>query len=447
MKTLSKKIMLMMSLFLASVAFTACSSSDDDGGGTGSSPITDGPQESTAKCLVPAFSESKLRWGFINENGEFVIAPQFYDAEMFDAELGIARVYTENGKCFIDSLGNIKTLPVSFDDIMLPPLTGNPFLNGLALVNKDGLYGLVNTNFDYVIQPQYKDIIPMSLDGETQCYISPDGFIKCIENGKYGYINTKGETVLDFKYESLGDISENGLIACGRSIYHQGMSGLSTVYHYINIQGKTVINPSTNFYGAGQFHNGVAIVNTSNAFGLVGNYGLINERGAYVVSPQYGSLSYIGDNRYIFAKYDEKRRYLYGIIDSSGKEIKPATYYRIGNFTDDGVAVAETSLNGKYGYIDKNGNVVIDFLYKYANEFNNGYAEVTNIDDTRLLINKSGDVVMTLQENETAEFRSGLFFINSYTESESSGRLESRYVNLLGKTVYSWSLEGDKIYE
>lgn len=446
MKTLSKKIMLMMSLFLASVAFTACSSSDDDGGGTGSSPITDGAQESTAKCLVPAFSESELRWGFINENGEFVIAPQFYGAEMFDAELGLASVYTENGTCLIDSLGNIKPLPVSFDYIRIP------FLNGFTVVNKDGLYGLVNTNFDYVIQPKYKDIIPMSLDGETQCYISPDGFIKCQdENGKYGYINTKGETVLDFKYDFIydiiGNISENGLIACGRSIYHQGMIGKHIVYRYINIQGKTVINPSTNFYDAGQFHNGVAIVNTSNGFGIEGNYGLINERGSYVVSPQYGSLSYIGDNRYIFAKYDEKHRYLYGIIDSSGKEIIPATYYRIGNFTDDGVAVARTSLNGKYGYIDKNGSVVIDFLYKDANEFNNGYAEVTNIDDTRLLINRSGDVIMTLQENETAEFRSGLFFIDSSTESESHSKVEGRYVNILGKTVYSWSVEGDKIYE
>ncbi len=436
MKTLSKKIMLMMSLFLASVAFTACSSSDDDGGNPEETfPVTNETQGNTSKCLVPACDEASGLWGFINENGELVIAPQFYHAEVFNAELGIAKVYTENGECFIDSLGNIKTLPVSL----------GYFLNGFAVVEQDGLCGLINKNFDYVIQPKYKEIVPISLNGSSSCYISPAGFIKCQdENGKYGYINTNGETVLDFKYDYLGELSENGLVACGTNIWHPGMTARGIVYHYIDTNGKTVIQPSTNFYDAGQFYNGVAIVNTSNSMMISeGNYGLINERGSYVVSPQYKSLSYIGDNRYIFANYDKQRRYLYGIIDSSGKEITPATYFRIGSFTDDGVAVARTSLNGKYGYIDKNGNVIIDFQYNDADAFHNGYAQVTNIDGTKQCINKSGNVVMTLQENETVEFRSGLFFIISLTESGSSYKEDCRYVNLLGKTVCSWT----EIYE
>ena len=40
-------------------------------------------------------------------------------------------------------------------------------------------------------------------------------------------------------------------------------------------------------------------------------------------------------------------------------------------------------------------------------------------------------------------------FIDSSTISESPyiDKVEGRYVNILGKTVYSWSVEGDKIYE
>lgn len=51
--------------------------------------------------------------------------------------------------------------------------------------------------------------------------------------------------------------------------------------------------------------------------------------------------------------------------------------------------------NAIYGYIDKKGEQVIDFQYKYAGKFSNGLALVQNTDRTASYIDKNGKVVIS----------------------------------------------------
>lgn len=433
MRTLSKKIMLLMSLFMASTAFTACSSDDDD--------VSDDIQNidgasyggTNGKCLCPAFSEADGLFGYINEKGQMVIAPQFSEAKEFDASTGLAQVYKDGNECFIDSLGNIKNSSANFGYLSDPSYRGEPFFNGFAVaINnfKDMQRGLINTNFEYIIQPKYMDIRLMYTDRQNPSYVSPDGLVICSNtNNKYGCINTKGETVLDFKYDDLGSISEDGLIACGTDVDRPGWSARSIQYRYIDKTGKTVID--SKYYDALEFHDGVALVNTSNAFDQSknGSWGLINERGTEVVWPRYSHLSYIADNRYKFLDG------LYGIMDASGKEIVPATYINIGDFTD-GIAVATDKYNTQ-GYIDVNGNVVIEFIYKEATDFQNGYAGVTDVNNLSYIIDKSGNIIVMLEKgyNLIYAHKNGLFYITKFFDDG----IQNKYVNLLGETVYSWT--------
>jgi hypothetical protein len=66
---------------------------------------------------------------------------------------------------------------------------------------------------------------------------------------------------------------------------------------------------------------------------------------------------------------------LYGFIDTDGEQIVPFIYKEANNFSE-GLAVVQNK-EGKYGYIDKKGTVAIDFLYEYAYDFENGAAYVT----------------------------------------------------------------------
>ena len=74
---------------------------------------------------------------------------------------------------------------------------------------KDGLYGLVDANINYVIQPMYYSLGDVAANGLLRCRVSSSG--KTVEEGNH-----------------------NGLI--GISKYYNGQ----TTYKYINLGGKTV---------------------------------------------------------------------------------------------------------------------------------------------------------------------------------------------------------------
>lgn len=364
MKTLSKKIMLMTSLFMAAMAFTACSSDDDDNSGGGNTTTSN-------TKLWPARSTSDELWGYINEKGEMVIAQKFTEAYFFVN--GLAKVEVGDSKdYFIDTNGNIKSGNATFD-------RARNFCNRYARVTKDGLYGLVDANINYVIPPMYSDLGDVAANGLLRCQVS--------SSGKYGYVNTKGEKVIDHQFDE-----------------------------------------------AYTFYDGVAAVKVGNAWGL------INSSGNFIVAPKYAALHYAGSNRYVFAsKISSSSSYslLYGLMDASGKEVVPAIYSDINGDKDDtsGRFTARNA-NGKYGFIDGNGNTIVDFAYNRVGEFLNGYGSVYAENGVGQIINTSGQPVLTLEKGETVEAgnHNGLIGIHKYDNGQST----FKYINLEGKTVYMW---------
>ena len=69
------------------------------------------------------------------------------------------------------------------------------------------------------------------------------------------------------------------------------------------------------------------------------------------------------------------------------------------NLFHDGLACVQSIENELYGYIDNNGNVVIDYIYDDAKPFFHGVAVVRK-DETEYLIDKSGNKV----SNNTFEY-------------------------------------------
>ena len=63
----------------------------------------------------------------------------------------------------------------------------------------------------------------------------------------------------------------------------------------------------------------------------------------------------------------------YGVIDKKGNIVINFEYDNIGDFSED---LFSAGKDNKYGYIDKEGNVVIDFQYNFTGEFSEGLASV-----------------------------------------------------------------------
>ena len=356
--------MLMTSLFMAAMAFTACSSDDDDNSGGGNTTTSN-------TKLWPARSTSDELWGYINEKGEMVIAQKFTEAYFFVN--GLAKVEVGDSKdYFIDTNGNIKSGNATFD-------RARNFCNRYARVTKDGLYGLVDANINYVIPPMYSNLGDVAANGLLRCQVS--------SSGKYGYVNTKGEKVIDHQFDK-----------------------------------------------ADTFYDGVAAVKMGD------KWGLINSSGNFIAALKYDTLYYAGSNRYVFAPKNSSSSSssrLYGLMDASGTEVVPAMYNNInGNEYDTSGRFTARNTNGKYGFIDGNGNVIVDFVYNNVGEFLNGYGSVYAENGVEQIINTSGQPVLTLEKGETVEEgnHNGLIGIYKYD----NGQTTYKYINLGGKTVYMW---------
>ncbi|MBE9577584.1 WG repeat-containing protein [Moraxella sp. K1664] len=64
----------------------------------------------------------------------------------------------------------------------------------------------------------------------------------------------------------------------------------------------------------------------------------------------------------------------WGFIDNTGKVVIPVQYDYVGYFSE---GLATVKQNGKFGFIDKTGKVVIPVQYDNAWVFENGKAEVS----------------------------------------------------------------------
>lgn len=142
--------------------------------------------------LIPV--ELNEKWGFIDNTGKTIINPQFDSVTYFHN--GIAMVILDGKYGFINTDGKYTTNPI----LDYVEFSYNYKSGDLCPYSQDNKIGYVNpTNGGAYIQPQYDD------GGK---FIN--GFAIVKKNGKYGYINQQNETITDFIYKSCNDFKYDG---------------------------------------------------------------------------------------------------------------------------------------------------------------------------------------------------------------------------------------------
>lgn len=81
----------------------------------------------------------------------------------------------------------------------------------------------------------------------------------------------------------------------------------------------------------------------------------------------------------------------YGYIDRDGNVVIDFQYDDAGYFTD---GLATVKQGNEWGYIDEEGNVIIDFKYNQCSSFKDGIAIVLNQENKCNFINKDGDDII-----------------------------------------------------
>ncbi len=267
--------------------------------------------------------------GFIDRDGTIVIEPAFEKAYPFSDGLAAVRVRGEWG--FIDTEGRMAIEPV-FVDV-------GPFSEGLATFQDrrhPDKKGYIDKLGKVVIEARFDDaeafrdgvarVGMATLRGRLLGRIADVG-VEC----DYRFIDRTGKVVPEPTPEQ-GATGEPGELIPFRKGDAAG---------YRNAEGEVVIQPR--FQTASAFSEGLACVSEGGLFGY------IDPRGEWVIAPRFRHANDFSDGLAGVSLGEHG----WGFVDRTGREAIPGRFAWVyGAFRH---GVAEVALDGKRGYIDKNG--------------------------------------------------------------------------------------------
>ena len=275
------------------------------------------------------------------------------------------------------------------------------------------IYTQNGTDSDYTYFQKLYPASPLKERLQQEQYLSKLSLAPYKSNDKFGYVNTATQTlVIEPQFAEASDFS-NGLATVAIKACTD-----SCQYSYIDKSGRVVIDKT--FTAAGDFDKGKAIVATSYCDGDPCEYGIINRRGEFVVSPIYQDIQTATEG--LFAAHNSKG---YGFINENGLTVVPFIYQDATPFSEGAAAVQKDSVwifinhsgqklfpqsfinvspfssglaavtvnDSAYGYIDKIGNWIIEPSFEFAEAFVGDTAIVTIKDKNK----KSKDYGLSLR--------------------------------------------------
>ena len=340
----------------------------------------------------------------INSKNEEVFADyeQIEVLENFDKnnniwfEENVLRVKKDDKYGLIDLNGKL-ILPCEYDEI-----TALEGIENSLIITKDGKKGLVNDSGSIIIEPLYTEIINL---GETY----KEGYITIDEQGKYGLISTTKKQILENKFDEIKQIylnnyyivKENGTEKLINSASETIIDNITyeiqsastrgfiikenELYGEIDTSGETLIE--LKYQDLKEIYEGIYIAKQNDKYGIID----IDENTK--IPFEYIGITY-NDKANLFIAEDQDyntsifdkdyNKKVEGVLvelntDKSYIRMRIGDEYKYYNFNCEEKTNIEILTNntlflskkdGKYGYVDKNGNVVVDYIYDDATEQN-----------------------------------------------------------------------------
>ena len=195
------------------------------------------------------------------------------------------------------------------------------------------------------------------------------------QDDRWGYMDKTGKLVIPPKYHDA-------------DFFHEDLARIKmdNKWGYIDKEGKTVIHPQ--FNDAGNFSDGLARVQHGTL--LEKRWAFIDKTGKIVAGHIKGmetgaykegatvtreTFDQAGDFHQDLARVKTPGlKGKWGFIDKTGNMKIPAKYDHAGDFSADGLANVE--MDGRWGFIDRDGKTVINFQFSRAEPFSEDRAQV-----------------------------------------------------------------------
>ena len=292
------------------------------------------------------------KWGVINARGEDVISPSYqemiiipnskedvflctYDVNYDTGEYKTMALNSQNEE-ILTEYDKIEALQ-NYDE------NNNIWYDTNALkVQKDGKYGLIDFQGQEILTCEYDIITPMA---------GVENAIEIQKEEKYGLVDSKGNTILNTDYASIEPLDTKN----------------TSNYIIQTTEGKYGIASYSDSLVLDAIYDGVEQIHANNMYVVIkeGKQVIVNDQGEEILNGDYDEIQDIlkTTNQGIIYQKDGT----YGVMDFSGEQIVPNTYDSLQE-AKEGIFIAEQ--NGKYGIIDQQNVIQVDFKYLsiYYNE-------------------------------------------------------------------------------
>lgn len=244
----------------------------------------------------------------------------------------------------------------------------------------------------------------------------------------FAYINKKGDFTIG-PWQGIASVFSEGLGLISR----KGGQG------FIDPSGKIVIEPQFSF--AKSFSDGMAQVILDQCIPSVdcGLIGYIDKSGRVVIKPQFRAAQDFHEGLAAVRRGNDE----WTFIDKEGKEITEQHFRSdlknsLVVTTDFSDGLAGVKIDGKWGFIDKAGNMVISPKFDHAEKFSEGVAAVS-LECRWGYIDKAGSFVIKPQFRYASEFSQGLAAIDPFPSSVPCPNSKSHdklgYIDRTGKLI------------
>lgn len=312
-----------------------------------------------------------------------------------------------NGKYGLIDLTGKEILACEYDEI-----TVIPTIEGVLKIQKDGKYGIINSEGKITVPVEYAQITNLGKNNSA-------GYIVKNDEGKAGIVSSLGETILEAKYDDITNVYGNDKYVVvqggkqilvqkdGTELINQGYEEITEVlknaengiifknqnkYGIMKTTGETTI--TANYEELKEAKTGIYIAKQNGKYGIIDisnnpkvefKYENIayKEKADIYIAQDENYNDYIINNNFeiqqsgILVDYNEEKGYI---------ELRQNDEYKYYNFQFEEKQEKDfyssntlflSKKDGKYGFVDKDGNIVVDYIYDDAvNQNAYGYAGI-----------------------------------------------------------------------
>ncbi len=331
------------------------------------------------------------KWGFIDKDSIIVIPFEYDFINPFENHLAYAK---QGNKEFFITYKNLK-LEGYYDEARI-------FSFGLAGVRKGKKWGFIDE--------KGKLVIPIIYDNVD--YFTQNNLSAVVKNGKSGFIDKSGKEIIPIIYDSARSEQIDNIVILKKNkkwrfFNNQGKQLSDFIYNEVFRTdhydfSKDIFNRDQSTY----FKNGAVLVLKDNLYEFLneniepafhnnkfdsatvfdafknaivkrnGKYGMIKPNGELKVPLEYDFIEPYDTNHGHYSEYYNARKgKIFSIINQNLDKIGESYEPIHNNFRTDNPTISFKNLKGKFGLVDKNGNVKIPFVYDEELRFEgNNYA-------------------------------------------------------------------------